>query len=163
HYLLTHKNIVVEAVRIERTCNEKETGEKPPADESVSFGDGFHAGEMDLSRLNRGDFSLATVKAQKTVWQQQLEQETDPSERADLLDKIDKATNYISHNENIHGRARPEGPLEEARKRVSNNINRAKRSITAANKHIGAHFQVFVKPRGTAFVYVPDRETDWTL
>lgn len=161
-YLLAHRKVLKEALEIERACNNKTRSNRPQADESMSFEDGLHVGEMDLSELDKRNFSLTTVRAQKTVWEGQLEQETDPSEQANLREKIEQVAKYISSYKDIHGKTRPTGPLESARKRVSNNINRAKICLLKVNEDIGRHFGAFVKPCGTAFVYETDREIDWS-
>jgi hypothetical protein len=71
-----------------------------------------------------------------------------------------EACTFLLRAVNIHGKVRPGRPLEMARKNVSNAISCAKSNLIKADYDIGRHFEVFVKPRGTAFVYEQDQEID---
>ncbi len=161
HHLLSHPGVEIEALEMERVCNKESRSGRPTGDESVTADNGFHMGELDLSMLDKGDYDIWTIKAQGEVWKCELNEATDPSERADLRDKVQKLKEYLSSNENLLRNARPSGPIEKARKRVSMAINAAKNCIYEADPRIGLHFKSAVRPRGTAWAYSPDRRLDW--
>ena len=164
HFLLSHWGKEKECIEIEAVCSQQEYDVRAE-DESLSMDDEMHSGELDLNAVDREDVerNVRIVKGHIAAWERQLNATTDPSEQADLQDKITKGKSYVSQNVNRFGKVRPSGPDEEARKRVSAAINAAKRNISRESDIIGKHFHSFVKARGTTFIYNPDRDLSWVL
>ena len=160
-FLLTNPGKETECLEIERACNQKERDART-ADETVAIDDSMHTHERDLNQMDEKEIlkNVDIARGVITDSERKLDETTDPSEQAHLRGEIEKARKYIAENVNMVGKVRPSGPVEAARKRVSAAISTAKKNIAKEDASIGQHF-TFIKARGTAFVYEPDRECNW--
>lgn len=160
-FLLEHPNTPFECRDIERACST----EAPEGGRRLDSGEAMEAGlctsQYDLKQLD--DWEAKDIEKAVNKLQEDIKSSDDPVHRAELQERANALRDHLRKNLNRRGKPRSIDDREKARKRLGNAMSRAKRNITAANEEIGQHFEVFVKARGTAFVYEPHREINWTM
>jgi hypothetical protein len=165
HCLVKNANTPMECLDIERACSDAVPQDVKIVDSEEALNADLHVGAFNLTALEDAD--IETIRKAKSKLETKRESESDPSRQAEYDEKIHALEEYLGKNLDIHGKGRPVGEMEKARKRVSNAINRAKKNICEEDKTegnvVGRHFENAVKATGTGFVYEPDQEIDWTL